>query len=40
MVAFVGLANCHHLSESIRKKVTVYPNNVRPGERLNFSEGN
>lgn len=27
-----------HLSESIREKVTAYPNDISPGERLNFSE--
>ena len=32
------ISDLSHLSESIRNKVTVYPNNVRPGERLNFSE--
>ena len=32
------ISELSHLSESIRKKVTVYPNNIRPGERLNFSE--
>ena len=30
------ISDLSHLSESIRNKVTVYPNNVRPGERLNF----
>lgn len=32
------ISELSNLSESIRKKVTVYPNNIKPGERLNFSE--